>query len=168
MTMISGFWDFSVTVYARPGVSDVLLNMQNTHAADVNLLLYCAWHAASGRGALSDELVQRLDLGVAPWRTAIIKPLRELRERIKTDAALKDLHNAQQTRAKVLQAELAGEEAAQQLLESLTETEPATVPEAEALAAFKSSLEAYWRYLDLPESTRQPVVTALQVAFGNN
>ena len=166
--MISSFWDFSVRVYAQPGVSDVLLNMQNTYAADVNLLLYCAWHASSGRGALSDELVQRLDLGVAPWRTAIVKSLRELRERIKTDAAFRILHNAQQTRAKVLEAEFAGEQVAQQLLESLTETEPATVSEADALAAFKSSLEAYWRYLDLPESTRQPVEAALRVAFRNN
>jgi uncharacterized protein (TIGR02444 family) len=166
--MIDNFWDFSLKTYAQPGVADALLTMQNSHDADVNMLLYCAWHAASGRGELLPEHIARLDVRIEPWRTAIIMELRDLRELIKNDAVFTQLPGSRQTRGKVLEAELAGEQVAQQLLESLTENKPAAVSEEQAVEAFSASLRAYCDYLGLQPDSQSPVLKALRVAFRNN
>jgi uncharacterized protein (TIGR02444 family) len=166
--MAGSFWEFSLDLYAQPGVADALLSMQNSHGADVNLLLYCAWHAASGRGALSPERIAMLDARVDPWRTAIIGELRDLRDRIRNDAALTLLPGSRQARAKVLEAELACEKVAQQLLESLAEKNAVAVSEEQAAQAFGTSLSAYCDYLGLPSDCRPPVLKALRVAFRNN
>lgn len=164
--MTSSFWEFSTRIYNRPGVAEALLRLQHEQGADVNLLLYCAWHAASGRGTLSPTGIAALDQALDPWREAIIRPLRALRERIKHEPALGTLPMAGDARDKVLAAELASERVAQQLLESLTRNRPAAV--ADAAGALDSSLQAYFSHLGLPAGTQQPLLEALQDAFGNN
>lgn len=166
--MTGALWAFSLRVYARPGVADALLALQNAHGADVNLLLYCAWHAASGRGALSVERVAVLDARLAPWRTAVIAALRDVRERIKGDAALAELPGSGEARAGVLDAELACERVAQQLLESLTETDAGEVSGQDAAAALDASLTACFTHLGLPPDAGGPVRAALRAEFRNN
>lgn len=41
------FWRFSCAVYAAPGVAQACLELQDTHGADVNLLLLAAWLGAA-------------------------------------------------------------------------------------------------------------------------
>ncbi|MDH3713027.1 MAG: TIGR02444 family protein [Gammaproteobacteria bacterium] len=166
--MTSGFWDFSLKTYAQPGVADALLTMQNTHGADVNLLLYCAWHAASGRGELFPERIAVLDSRVEAWRRVVIGALRNVREHIKSDAVFTQLPGSRQAREKVLEAELACEQVAQQLLESLTENKPVAISEERAVESFGASLGAYCDYLGLARDSRTPVLEALRVAFRNN
>ena len=166
--MINGFWDFSLRVYALPGVANALLDFQDQQGGDVNVVLFCAWHAASGRGALPAEQIRELDAVVAPWRERVIKPLRAVRELIGDETAFATLANSREARAKVLDAELACEQVAQQLLESLVEGRPADVSETAAATAFQASLQAYCTYLDLPADVQSPVAAALRTAFRNN
>ncbi len=42
-------WAFAVSCYARPGVAEQLLVLQDEHDADVMLLLAAAWCAGEGR-----------------------------------------------------------------------------------------------------------------------
>ena len=79
----TGFWDFSLRVYARDGVAEACLGLQDRRGADVNLLLYCGWAAATGRGALgADELKRLVDL-TGPWQNSVVQPLRQVRRGLK-------------------------------------------------------------------------------------
>lgn len=75
------FWDYSLDAYSRPGVSELLLELQDSWGVDVNFLLYAGWMSYRGF-ALSVEHVSALDQQVAPWRNTVVLPLRELRRRL--------------------------------------------------------------------------------------
>ena len=45
------FWDFSLSVYSTEGVPAACLVLQDHHQVDVNVILFCCWLGASGRGA---------------------------------------------------------------------------------------------------------------------
>ena len=42
-------WRFSLTFYARPGVSEALIALQDRAGFDVNLMLFALWLGVSGR-----------------------------------------------------------------------------------------------------------------------
>ncbi len=159
----NGFWNFSRRVYARKGVADALLALQGSQSVDVNLMLYCAWHASSGRGALDAGRLAELDRAVAPWRRGVIQALREVRERIRRDAELTVLPGAQGARERVLGAELGAEQVAQQLLESLTDVERSRVPAKQRQRDTVAGVHAYFQYLeaDLDDDDRGHVRTFL-------
>ncbi len=46
------FWDFSLEVYGAEGVPPACLALQEAHQLDVNIVLFCCWTGATGRGAL--------------------------------------------------------------------------------------------------------------------
>ena len=77
-------WDFSLDVYARPGVAEACVALQDETGLDVNLLLFCIWCAAQGPGNLTpDDLRDALAL-TGGWQAEIIGPLRGVRRRAKT------------------------------------------------------------------------------------
>lgn len=84
--MSKTLWDFSVDLYARPGVADGCLHLQDEWGADVCLLLAALW--LEGRGvAATAERVAQLERLASPWQTAVSTPLRQLRRAWKTAAA---------------------------------------------------------------------------------
>ena len=109
-TAKAGLWRFSLRVYRRPGVASVCLRLQDQHGLDINLLLYAAYAAVSGRGAVAARDLVAADRAIAGWRRQVIEPLRRLRRELKGVAA------ATATRQRVLAAELAAEREAQRLL----------------------------------------------------
>jgi uncharacterized protein (TIGR02444 family) len=76
--MSNGFWEFSLSVYAAPGVSDECLELQDRFGIDVNLLLFAAY-AGSRHLILSPESIDRCSLLVRQWREQVIQPLRSVR-----------------------------------------------------------------------------------------
>ena len=77
------FWDFSLEVYMAPGVGEACLGLQERHRLDVNLLLFCIWFGASGRGALDETEMGRLMSAVHAWHDEIVRALRGVRMRMK-------------------------------------------------------------------------------------
>ena len=71
-------WEYSLAVYAREGVADCCLALQDEFGLDVNLLLYAAWLAQRGERLQRDHLAG-LEARVARWREKVVKPLRQLR-----------------------------------------------------------------------------------------
>src|SRR5262244_106072 len=69
------FWRFSLTVYARPGVTSSCLALQDRFGLDVNLLLFCCWAAARGHRLDPAELAAAEAASVA-WQRDIVTPLR--------------------------------------------------------------------------------------------
>jgi uncharacterized protein (TIGR02444 family) len=131
----SGFWDFSLDVYARPDMRDACLKLQDEAGADVNILLLCLWLAALRRPALSPDLLERIDREAAPWREGVIGPLRQARRGL---ADFVGLPEYAELKERIQQAELDGENRAQRELSALAmrlvASERATLPPAEAAA----------------------------------
>jgi len=70
------FWRFSLALYARPGVADALIAIQDRAARDVNLILFALWLGASrGRRLAAGELAGA-EAAIAPIAGAAVAPLR--------------------------------------------------------------------------------------------
>lgn len=80
--MNNPLWDYSCTLYARKGVAEVCLRLQDSFDFDVNVLLYSVWLGSLSR-ELSVDHLQQLETLISPWREDVIKPMRALRRELK-------------------------------------------------------------------------------------
>ena len=76
------FWEFSLEIYGREGVSAACLGLQDEIGADVNMLLFCCWTAAGGV-CLDDDKIRQALAAIKSWQTEIVQPLRTLRRRLR-------------------------------------------------------------------------------------
>jgi uncharacterized protein (TIGR02444 family) len=106
----SAFWRFAGDLYARPGVADLCLDLQDKAARDVNLLLLCLWAGEVLGLALDDWDLKDLAAATAPWNAAAVHPLRALRR------SLKGVPAAETVRARIGAAELEAERLVQRHL----------------------------------------------------
>ncbi|MEE3012188.1 MAG: TIGR02444 family protein, partial [Pseudomonadota bacterium] len=124
MSTASGdLWEFSLKLYAEPGVAASCLSLQNQHGFDVNLVLFCIWYGCR-HGELTDDLLQTALETSDRWRESVVRPLRSLRTQIKRD--LKESAYSASSEISVLReliktAELDAERIQQQELEKLIE-----------------------------------------------
>ncbi len=120
--MKKSFWDYSLEAYARPGVADACLGLQDRLGADVNLLLLACWVADRGGGALSRDDWRRLSTATAGWRTRVVEPLRAVRRYLKSAPAQPAAGEISATlRDRVKGLELEAEHAEQLVLQSLVD-----------------------------------------------
>ncbi len=76
------FWNFSLDVYAAPGVAAECLALQRTWNIDINILLFCAWLGSKNR-VLTESNLAEIDARVREWRETIVLPLRGVRQNLK-------------------------------------------------------------------------------------
>jgi uncharacterized protein (TIGR02444 family) len=105
------FWAFSLALYARPGVADACLRLQDSHALDVNLLLLCCWLARRGCRLSAADLAAA-EARAAPLRARVLEPLRAARRALKTMPG----SGAAALYAQLKQVELAAEREEQRLI----------------------------------------------------
>ncbi len=115
-----GFWRFSLALYARPGVADALIALQDRAGADVNLVLYGLWLGVCRGRRLNTADVASAANAIAPLAD-IVLPLRGLRRRLKS-AADPDL---QALRRQIAALELAAERRAEYRLAARLPNGPA-------------------------------------------
>ena len=72
----TGLWRYALSVYAKPGVADEMLRLQDEDGADVLWLLTALWLAEEGI-ALSEALVVQPEY--EQWRESMILPIRNRR-----------------------------------------------------------------------------------------
>ena len=103
------FWDYAIEVYRREGVGEACLVLQERHGIDVNVLLFCCWLGASGRGDLADGRMARLVKTGARWNDDVVRRLRAVRTALKggLDTAPRDLSDA--LRARIAATEIDSE-----------------------------------------------------------
>jgi uncharacterized protein (TIGR02444 family) len=77
------FWEFSLQLYARHGVADASLALQERFDADVNMLFFVLW-AAENHRTLNVADIRELIALVRPWRDEVVRPLRGARRFLKT------------------------------------------------------------------------------------
>lgn len=103
------FWRFSLVLYARPGVAEALIALQDRAGCDVNLMLFALWIGAVHGRRFSPEDMAAAAAAVASIGPAIVAPLRALRRQLKTS----DDFLEQDLRRRLAALELAGERCAQ-------------------------------------------------------
>lgn len=123
------FWDFSLATYARPGVAEACLALQDRLGLDVNLLLFCLWAGRCGRRLEAAEL-RRLRAAAQPWHEAVVLPLRGVRRRLKGSG--EPAHEA--LRQRVKRDELEAERLEQDLLQAALPLAPGAPDPAAARA----------------------------------
>jgi uncharacterized protein (TIGR02444 family) len=78
------FTRFALELYRRAGVADACLDLQNRHDLDVNVVLFAGFVGAVRRQTLT---IADLDLAhrrVDTWHHEVVRPLRAVRQRLKT------------------------------------------------------------------------------------
>ncbi len=110
------FWDFSLAVYGREGVAAACLALQDRRHADVNVLLFCCWVAASGRGVLDAAGIETALALVRPWQDEVVAPLRSARKRLKHARVSAPGTTLEALRRRVADAELDAEHVEQLML----------------------------------------------------
>ncbi|MFW5834441.1 MAG: TIGR02444 family protein [Pseudomonadota bacterium] len=137
---MTALWDAVCARYARPGVKELCLELQDAHGVDVPLLLVVATLAARGR-TLGDDHLDALAAASAPWQAVVVSPLRGVRRALRdgadAGAALgAEADTLRSLKAAVQAAELAAERIQIDALERAAADWPAdaTLPPAEAVA----------------------------------
>jgi uncharacterized protein (TIGR02444 family) len=144
-------WDWALDAYARPGVPDACLTLQDVHGQNTSLLLWAAWAKVD-----DPALLGRAAAVARNWEGLALGPLRSVRRALKpsfegvSDAARLALRD--EVKAAELQAERV-------LLESL-EALGAPGGGAPALAALKAASQAWGN------ATPDDALAALAAALG--
>lgn len=156
----SPFWDFSLLLYARPGVEAACLTLQDDHGLDVNLVLLAGW-AAHTRRRLTPPLAQRLRaLGLA-YQADVMQPLRQARRGLKAyEAVLALAPLASACRQSLLGCELDLERLEQVQLETLLD-DGASDAASPVEPSFIANLGALYPDRQLPASVLAALATAM-------
>jgi len=109
-------WAFALEIYARPGVADACLKLQNEAGVDVMMLLIVTFAAVRHHIILTASEIRELDEACRPWREQIVWPLRAIRSGLKTGPAPAPNSETEEFRSKVKAVELAAERLQNQLL----------------------------------------------------
>jgi uncharacterized protein (TIGR02444 family) len=130
------FWRFSLALYARPGVADALIALQDRAARDVNLILFGLWLGASQGRRLAAAELAGAEAAIAPIASAAVAPLRRLRRKLKA-AADPDL---QALRRRIAGLEIAAERRVQYRLAVEFSGASGARSEGDRLAAAEANL----------------------------
>jgi uncharacterized protein (TIGR02444 family) len=114
----NSLWDFSLALYAQPGVADACLQLQDEHGLNVNLLLWCVWLEQLDVH-LTEAHFQEAHHHTDEWDRRYVVPLRQLRRRMKTEFGTRD-ETIEAIRNQIKGAELAAEKELQMRLQRLT------------------------------------------------
>jgi uncharacterized protein (TIGR02444 family) len=77
-------WSFVIDLYAKPGVAQACLELQDRLGVDVSFLLTALFYAVRHSLDLSADEIAKLDRHISAWRAEAIFPLRRLRRRLKS------------------------------------------------------------------------------------
>jgi uncharacterized protein (TIGR02444 family) len=102
-------WAFALAIYARPGVADSCLTLQNQAGVDVTLLLMVTFAAVNHRILLTADEIKTLNDDCAPWREQVVRRLRAIRSDLKTGPMPAPSDETESLRAKVKALELEAE-----------------------------------------------------------
>ena len=159
----SGLWDFSLAFYARAGVADACLHLQDEQGVNVNLLLWCAWLDA--RAIMLDAgRLHSAQKRIHAWDEHYVVPLRQLRRRMKAEFGVEDA-GIEAVREQIKHAELLAERQLQFWLETMVaswDERPAGKPAAEW-----NNLRFYLQHMSVTETTIAQVVDLFSAGAGS-
>jgi uncharacterized protein (TIGR02444 family) len=125
-------WAFALALYARPGVAEACLTLQNEAGVDVMLLLATTFAAVKHRLLLTPDEIRALNEACRLWREQIVWRLRAIRIELKTGPQPAPNSATEPFRSQVKALELAAEKLENQLL---VECLPLRSPENEIVTS---------------------------------
>jgi uncharacterized protein (TIGR02444 family) len=128
-------WDWALAAYARPGVAEACLKLQDEFGQNTCLLLW-AWRTRSGDAAL----VARAAQIAQAWDDVAVGPLRAARRALKPPWPPVADHAREALRAEIAAAELHAERVLVETLERLGGAPGAGV---DGLTAMKAASQAF-------------------------
>jgi uncharacterized protein (TIGR02444 family) len=127
-------WDWALEAYARPGVPEACLMLQDEHAQNTSLLLWAVWAEAD-----DPKLLARAADVAHRWDALALTPLRDVRRALKPAFAPVDDRAREALREDVKAAELHAERVLVETLEALTKGRGGV----HALAALEAASKAW-------------------------
>lgn len=112
-------WDWTLAAYARPGVPEACLELQDRFGRNTSFLLWAAWAGGEGRAPDPAALAEAASLARA-WEAEVLGPLREVRRGLKPSRPPVDDGAREGLREDVKAAELRAERVLMETLEALT------------------------------------------------
>jgi uncharacterized protein (TIGR02444 family) len=109
-------WAFALDIYARRGIADACLKLQNEAGVDVMILLMVTFAFARHRILLTPAEIGELDEACRPWREQIVRPLRAIRSGLKSGPRPAPSSETEPFRSKVKSLELEAERLQNRLL----------------------------------------------------
>lgn len=109
-------WSFALRLYAKAGVSEACLVLQDRMGVDVNVLLFALFAAMDRCVALDERDLQAIDDQVASWRDEVVLPLRSIRRRLKSGPEPAPDVATEALRDKVKRSEIAAEQIEQAIM----------------------------------------------------
>lgn len=73
------FWLYSLKQYKSPNCAQFLLDAQDQLDLDINLLLFFGWLSSEGKTLELSKVLTHSQI----WQSQVVKPIRQLRRRIK-------------------------------------------------------------------------------------
>jgi len=145
MDQSQNFWTFSLALYDREGVADACLKLQTDAGIDVNMLLFCYWHAMLF-GEFSNEVFASALRYSQSWKQEVVQPLRNIRHWLKANALDEeqgDRHSQiENLRQRVKEDELAAEKIQHEALERLVRSAEKVATDSETASAEIASIES--------------------------
>lgn len=132
------FWQFSLAVYAAPGVAAECLALQKALDIDVTMLLFCAWLGAR-KTAMTAEDIEAFEAIVRPWQQSVVRPLRAARDAMKAMPEMAH-DDVKALRKQILEAELRAEQTQQALLFQALAQRPLAATAGSKDAAVRANL----------------------------
>lgn len=164
----SPFWDFSLSIYGRPGVADACLFLQDRYALDVNVMLFCVWVGLTGRGPLGAPEIDACVSRTSDWRKRVIEPLRQVRRACRDEPLGVPEFLLQVFRPSMHDVELDAEHVEQLVLAELVPTKPVDdVADDTRLDDVRRSLLRYVQHQGVSRDSRldECLATILRAAF---
>ena len=154
----SSFWQFSLALYARPGVAAACIELQDDAGVDVNVMFYVLYSALQLR-QIDRVDAARIDASIKAWREIAVVPLRTLRRRLKSGIEPVAVSASEALRSAIKRIELDAERNEQEWLEANVPAATLGTSAASPMDAARTNLSAYGALLTaLPQA---PVATVL-------
>lgn len=139
--LINPLWDYSLKLYAHEEVKQLCLSLQDSHKANVNIILWCCWYGVE-IGLISQELLQQILMHNTPWHQHVTCQLRQTRQWLKNNQS-NDL--VETYRQQILHLEITSEAFQQKQLYELSMTQKKT--NHNKVDATHTNLERYFATL---------------------
>lgn len=129
-------WDWTLAVYARGGVAEACLDLQDQHGQNTSLLLWAVWAEAADPALLA----QAADVA-RRWDGLALTPIRAVRRALKPAVEGIGDSDRESLRDEVKAVELRAERVLMEALEAMTPGQGG----AHAMAALEAASEAWGR-----------------------
>lgn len=168
-TDLSGasLWDFAVSLYERDPVREICLALQESAGADVNMILYCLWLGATGRGQIDGDTFAHLSEAVSVWHKDVVMPLRAARVRLRKPPKSVAPSAATALRNQIKDIELAAERIELEVLAESLERSPVAHDRERRSRDMENSLTAYLAFIGAPASEDVADAIAILVKEGS-